>query len=343
MPEINAVVGTLTVPIWAAGAASAVLLAAIVLAIARAGAATSVNVLLRAGAVAAAVAGGWFYMQRLEQQQYATERRLFEERSAALLARAIAPGSALSCLDEVAGETVEIACEKAVFGSPQSVAAAVNYITAKMALLIDGSDPARGVGATFAAELVPLRAALELDRFGIVAHVLAQRNGCTADTCETLAWFIDQSHLLANLRDHTFDEHVAKFVAAWNGSPGAAVDGTAVVPSMAALPQNPAPAVVSPRYDFPSSQSIPPVNIMVPESAAPRVGAPTGVPSTAPADGNSRAAVTPVPPRRPPQGRPGPAAAASRPPTQQPAAPNNGGETSTDGAVPSQSGAIEPR
>ena len=33
------------------------------------------------------------------------------------MARAIAPGLALSCLDGLAGEAVEVACEKAVFAS----------------------------------------------------------------------------------------------------------------------------------------------------------------------------------------------------------------------------------
>src|SRR5450755_4098342 len=34
---------------------------------------------------------------------------------------------ALSCIDDLAGETVLLACEKALFGSPESVAAALSY------------------------------------------------------------------------------------------------------------------------------------------------------------------------------------------------------------------------
>ena len=52
---------------------------------------------------------------------------------------AIAPGSALSCLDEMAGEAVSTACEKAVFASPEAVAAAVKYVAAQLALLKDGT------------------------------------------------------------------------------------------------------------------------------------------------------------------------------------------------------------
>jgi hypothetical protein len=346
MLEIIAMTGNLTIPIWAAGAASALVLAAIMLAIGGAGAATVINTLLRVVIVAAAIPAAWFYMQRTEQQEHATQRRLLDERSAALSARAVAPGSALSCLDELAGEAVEIACEKAVFSSPEAVAAAVTYVTAKLALLADGSDHAQRVDAAFAAELAPLRNALELDRFGIVGHVLASRNGCTADKCDALTRFSDPSHVLSHLRDHTFDERVTKFAANWNGPPGTASDGTPAMPTTVALPQNlsPGPAMVSPRYDFPSSQSIPPVNIMVPESPAPRAGvASGGQPAAAPGDSNSRANITPVPPRRPPQVRASPAAAASRPSSPQPAVPIAVGESPTDGAVQRPSGSTQPR
>jgi hypothetical protein len=336
MLEIIAATGNLTVPIWTAGAASALFVTAIVLAISRAGAVIAINTFSRVGVVAIAVSAGWFYMQRSQQQEHATARRLLDERAAALSARAVAPGSALSCLDELAGEVVEVACEKAVFSSPEAVAAAVSYVTAKLALLADGSDHAQRVDAAFEAELAPLRTALELDRFGIVAHALASRNGCTADKCDALTQFSDPSHVLRNLRGHAFDEQVSKFAVNWNGPPGTASDGTPSMPTTAALPQNlsPGPGMVSPRYDFPSSQSIPPVNIMVPESPAPRLGAASGgQPVATPTDGSFRTNVTPVPPRRPPQVRAPPAATASRPSSPQPAVPIAVGESPTDGAV----------
>jgi hypothetical protein len=302
------------------------------------------NVLLRAGFVAIVVSAGWFYLQRAEQQELAAERRSLDERSAALLTRAVAPGSALSCLDELAGEAVEIACEKAVFGSPQAVAAAVNYVAAKLALLADGNTHARRIDAAFVAELAPVRAALELDRFGIVAHVLAKRDGCTADKCDALTWFGDQSHLLANLRYNTFDGQVMKFAATWNGAPSIAPDGSASATPMAALAQSgPTPVPVSPRYDFPSSQSIPPVNIMVPESAAPRVGAaPSGQSAVTAGDGASRTAITPVPPRRPPQAR---NLAPARPSSPQPSVPIAVGEAppAETGALPHSSAPAQPQ
>src|SRR5262249_57671590 len=83
MLEVDAAMGTLTIPIWAAGALSAVFLALVVLAIGRAGVAASVNVLFRVAIVAMAVSAGWLYIQRLERQEQATELRPFHERSAA--------------------------------------------------------------------------------------------------------------------------------------------------------------------------------------------------------------------------------------------------------------------
>ena len=49
------------------------------------------------------------------------------QRNAELSLSAVAPGSTLACLDGVAGEAVENACEKTVFADPQSAASAVAY------------------------------------------------------------------------------------------------------------------------------------------------------------------------------------------------------------------------
>jgi hypothetical protein len=229
----------------------------------------------------------------------------------------------------------------------------VSYVTAKLALLSDGNEHARRVDAAYAAQLAPLRSALELDRFGIVAHVLAGRDGCNVEKCDALIRFRDQSHVLANLRDHTFEEQVTKFTAVWNAPrpapEGPAVAAVAPAPTLppgptAPLPQNlgPAPGTVAPRYDFPSAQSIPPVNIMAAEPPAPRAGAAT-TGQQAPGEGNSQAAVTPVPPRRPPQVRVAPTPPAPRQPGQQQTAPTAVGEAPTDGAVPRPSAPVVPR
>ena len=97
-----------------------------------------------------------------------------------LSARALAPGSPLACLDALAGESVEAACEKAMFASPAAVAAATSYVAARLALLSDMAPTPKTAAPISTGLLLPLRRALETDRFGFLAHVLAVRDGCTA-------------------------------------------------------------------------------------------------------------------------------------------------------------------
>ena len=84
---------------------------------------------------------------------------------------AITSGSPLACLDGVAGEQVENACEQAVFADAQSAAKAVAYVGARLALLSDAAIAARG-DRDFLAVFATGRRAIELDRYGIAAHVL---------------------------------------------------------------------------------------------------------------------------------------------------------------------------
>jgi hypothetical protein len=351
MPGIDAAAGTLTVPIWLAGAGSAILVVAILVAVRRAGGVALVSSLFRVGVIAAFVLGAWLYVDRGGAKNADnTDRRALDDRKTALITGAIAPGSALSCLDEMAGEAVATACEKSVFASPEAVAAAVKYVAAQLDLLKDGTAYAMQDSA-YTAELAPLRAAIELDRFGLVAHVLGDHEGCTAERCDALATFQDSSHVMANLRDHAFDEQVKKFTVSWN-APHLADGVVAAVGPPVSLPSATGPGTVAPRYDFPSSKSIPAVSIMAPEGPPPkdssRDAAPVRdvMPQAMPAPPPSREAAvtpaatdpnpattaapgTPVPPRRPPQVRaPAPprAAAATDPadaaPRQSPSAPH---------------------
>jgi hypothetical protein len=228
------------------------------------------------------------------------------------MAGAIAPGSALSCLDEIAEETVEAACEKAVFASPEAVAAGIKHVTSQLALLDDGTTYAERGDASYAAELAPLRTALELDRFGIVAHVLGDQ-GCTPENCDALIRFHDSSKVLANLRDRTFEKQVKKYAAIWD-RPADGVAATASPP--VALPDTIGPEVGQ-KYGSPSSKSIPPVSIVAPEESQPREAtasestdvtpqpAPQAPQPTPPLAGGEpavqSAVVTPLPPHRPPQ------------------------------------------
>jgi hypothetical protein len=322
MPGVETAAGTLAVPIWLAGAAAAVLVVAILLAVKRAGGVALITSLFRVGLIAVAVLGVSLYVQQggvaAKDPNPGGERRALDDRKTALMAGSIAPGSALSCLDELAGEAVEAACEKGVFASPEAVAAAVKYVTAQLALLDDGTAYAKRGDASYAAELAPLRTAVELDRFGFVAQVLKEREGCTVDRCDALTRFRDSTRVLANLRDRTFEEQVKKYTAIWNAPRPAEGVVAAAGPPVALPPAAPGPGTVAPRYDFPSSKSIPPVSIMAPEAPAPRDSDPAA--QSAAVAPSAPGSITPVPPRRPPQVRiaPPPRAAAPLPPIDTP-------------------------
>jgi hypothetical protein len=212
-------------------------------------------------------------VDRMAEGERFAERRALAQRSAQLTGAAMAPGSTLACLDGGAGETVENACEKTVFAGPQSTAAAVAYMAARLTLLSDGLAFARHSDPDFAVSLAGLRRAVELDRFGIAAHVLAVRDGCTAERCDAFALLGDANVIKSNLKAQVFDQYVSRYAANWNKNVATAPVADrlpgAVAP-VAILPEAPAKAPVPDKYDLPSSASIPPVSIMNPEPPLPK-------------------------------------------------------------------------
>src|ERR1700692_1445969 len=90
----------------------------------------------RAGVVAlGALVGGaiiWALPGSPVAQDHGADRRALELRPQDLTARTLAPGSALACLDAVAGENVDAACEKALFASAATVGAATSYAAARL-------------------------------------------------------------------------------------------------------------------------------------------------------------------------------------------------------------------
>jgi len=137
--------------------------------------------------------------------------------------QALAPGSALACLDALAGESVESACERAIFATPAAVATATSYVAARYALLADMVAYAKRGGAGIEGTLQPLRRALETDRFGFVAHALAVRDGCTSENCKALSLLHDPSRVRANLSGATLDRYLEHYLTAWNQPPDSPV------------------------------------------------------------------------------------------------------------------------
>jgi hypothetical protein len=137
------------------------------------------------------------------------EREALDARALQLTAAAIAPGSPLACLDNGGGDAGD-ACEAAVFVRPETVAAATAYVEARLRLLADSLEYGRYVDPTYYSTLTQLRGAIEADRYGFVAHVLATRDRCTADACGVFDHLRDPNAVKANLRARTFENNIAR-------------------------------------------------------------------------------------------------------------------------------------
>jgi hypothetical protein len=275
----------------------------------------------------------WAFLAGAWVRDQSAERRNLELRVAQLTAQALAPGSPLACLDGMAGENVEAACEKALFAGPANVAAASSLIAARLNLLADVSAYAKN-GGNLDSILLPLRRSLEADRFGFVAHTLAVRDGCTSGRCPGLALLREPERVRANLSAQTFDRYVEHYLPGWGQTVPTA--DAAPPPTTGALapaaPPTGAFTFIQPGQkkvdaDFPSAASIPAVSIMNPE--------PKGKPASASADKDRKssrkaagsppaqaAATAPnaLVPSVEPVWTPGAAPAASQPEPSQPSA-----------------------
>jgi hypothetical protein len=321
MPNLDFATATFALPVWLAGAAAVLFVVIGLLALTRAGARWA-GALIRVAAVVMGFAAVWLLLDRAELREHSAARRALDQRMADLAVRAIAPGSALACLDAMAGDTVETACEKAIFASPETVAAAASYMSTRLALLADGAAFSKRTRGSYEGALTTLRLAVETDRFGIVAHLLSVRDSCTPLLCDSFALLHDPDRVQANLRERVFDHYVERYTADWSARaqkvPVAEAPANAYTTAAAPPAAAPAATPLSPKYDFPSAASIPPVSIMNAEPGMP--------PDVKPAPS---AAAAPLPPRRPQHAATPPRAAARAVPAapQQiapaPAAPAN--------------------
>lgn len=288
MPGIDPVTGTFALPWWVVAAAAALLLVLCVRAFSRPGT-VGLGV---AAAVAGAATVAWLVVDHSSNRDRSAERRALEGRAADLSVRAIEQGSPLACLDGLAGDVVEAACEKAVFADAETVAAAISYVSARLTLLNDMSEYTRGQSSDVDELLLGLRRAIETDRFGMVAHVLAVRDGCTGETCPAFGQLRDASRVRANLNARLLDRYLDRYASEWAKAPEAPV---AELPPAMEPPPSPKPKV-SANVDFPSAESIPRVSIMNPEPTGPVL---PGVAAAAAANPNPPGALSATPaPRR---------------------------------------------
>jgi hypothetical protein len=224
------------------------------------------------GALAAAL---FVIVDRIDASGQAQERRALLARNADLTREAMAPGSALSCLEIDAGASLEKSCELSVFATPHSLASAVSFVGERIKLLETAQALAKSGDAQVLAGVMRERQALERDRFGVAAHVLARRYACSAESCAAFSLFKDTGTLKADLASKPFDALVAKYEGVWDrpGEPRAPVAELPGVPAVTApaadalakaeLPGAAHP--LDPKWKLPSASSIPPVSIMAPE------------------------------------------------------------------------------
>jgi len=205
---------------------------------------------------------------------------------------ATAPLPQLSCIDELAGDAVLAACEKALFGSAESVAAAVAYAASQITLLTSLGDVAtanKGAGS----DLLALRRAVERDRYGLMAYVLTARDRCTPSACRAFRSLTETRQIAANMEDRVYESLIMRYASSWN-TPAQAATGL-----VAALPPS-LPTGKPTNAEFPTSASTPPVNIMTPEpplGAAPKPSSSAAAAPASPAAPRPAAATPPAPPQ----------------------------------------------
>jgi hypothetical protein len=223
---------------------------------------------------------------------------------------ATAPLPQLSCIDELAGDAVLAACEKVLFGSAESVAAAVTYAASQITLLTSLGDVAtanKGAGS----DLLALRRAVERDRYGLMAYVLTARDRCTPSACRTFRSLTETRQIAANMEERVYESLIMRYAASWN-APQAATGMIAALPASV-------PTGKPTNAEFPTSASTPPVNIMTSEpplGAAPKPSSSAAAAPALPAAPRSAAATPPGSP---------PAQAAAKKPPPAPKRPSSSG------------------
>jgi hypothetical protein len=191
---------------------------------------------------------------------------------------------ALSCIDDLAGDIVLAGCEKALFGSAESAAAAVSYAASQLTRLAALGDAA-AANESMTPELQALRRAVERDRYGLMAQVLIARDHCTPADCAVFRALTDSHQITANMDERTYDGLIARYAPSWNAPATPALAPVAtLMPTM--------PTGKPTNADFPSAASTPPISIMTPEPGTTPPPAPRSTASTP-------AANSPLPSPRP--------------------------------------------
>ena len=236
-------------------------------------------------------------------------------RTASAETRTVAQVSAalpqLACIDDLAGDAVLNACEKALFGSAESAASAVAYAASQISRLTGSGDVA-AADQTASSELFALRRAVERDRYGLMTYVLMARDHCTPSSCTAFRSLTDHHQIVANMDERVYENLITRYASSWNAPPPAAAPGL-----VAALPTTSVPTGKPTNAEFPSAASTPPVNIMTPEPGSAPAGRTPPVAANnatlsprAPSATTAAASPAPAAAKKPPAPKRTPAAAA---------------------------------
>ena len=203
----------------------------------------------------------------VQSRDHGADRRALELRAAELTARTLAPGSALACLDAVAGENVEAACEKALFASAGD--------GGRRHVLCRGAARAAFGHGRLCQTRRPRISTARCCRCAIRSRPIASVSSRTRLRCATAApariarrstCLHDPSRVRANLSGQTLDRYLDHYLTAWAQPP----DGPGPVAD-AATQSQPTYQPGAPgqhkvvNIDFPTAASIPAVSIMNPE------------------------------------------------------------------------------
>ena len=167
---------------------------------------------------------------------------------------------ALSCVDDLAGDAVLNACEKSLFGSAESSAAAVSYAASQITRLTAFGDVA-AANKNLTPELQALRRAVEHDRYGLMAYALMARDHCTPSDCAAFRALTDSHQIAANMDERVYEGIIVRYASTWNAPPP-----SAPAPVAALIPG--VPTGKPTNAEFPTAASTPPVSIMTPEPVA---------------------------------------------------------------------------
>src|SRR5436305_232865 len=116
--------GIFSAQLWTAGLEAAAFVVIVVVALSRVFHEGVIDTVARATLVLVGLIIAVFFLDEGNRYDQALERQALEARALKLATHANLPTSPLACLDGAAGDAVESACEKALFATPETTAAA---------------------------------------------------------------------------------------------------------------------------------------------------------------------------------------------------------------------------